>query len=52
MEKNYGKWDNPEDTEVAFEKVKSGEWTLERFQEWSNHLVVTEVRDEMAHIGY
>lgn len=30
----YNKFDNYEDIEVAFAKVKSGEWNLERFTEW------------------
>ena len=45
---NYGKWQTPESAEEAFEKVKSGAWDFERFNEWMSHLICTEVRDATA----
>ena len=40
----YGKWDSPEDDEVAFEAVRSGEWTLARFKEWVTQVELDEYR--------
>ena len=41
----YGKWGSPEETEVAFLKVKSGEWTLERFEAWKSQVKIEQHRD-------
>lgn len=41
----YNKWDSPESDEVAFEKVSTGEWTLERFEEWISQVRVDEYRN-------
>ncbi len=45
---NYGKWDEAEYSQVAFEKVKSGEWDANRFDDWLSHLICTRIRDELS----
>ena len=41
----YDKWDHYEEAEIAFEKVKSGEWDMKRFQEWVDHMDICKNRD-------
>lgn len=41
----YEKWDEAEDVEFVFAKVKSGEWDFARFEAWRDHLVCAEIRD-------
>lgn len=44
----YGKWDSPEPNEVAFNNVKSGEWSLERFNDWVRQVEIEEYRNATA----
>ena len=37
VEKNYTEWDDFEAASVVYGKVKSGEWSCARFNEWFNH---------------
>lgn len=48
----YGKWDEPEDVATAFEKVTSGEWDKDRFEEWASHMKTVAVRDATADESY
>lgn len=34
----YGKWDEADNPEVAFDKVRNGEWDKERFLLWTRPL--------------
>ncbi len=45
---NYSKWDDYEDANVAFTKVKSGEWDLARFEEWYAQAYMVISRDATA----
>lgn len=42
---HYGKWDCAETAEVAFEKVRTGEWSKERFLDWHAHHIMEIQRD-------
>lgn len=48
----YGNWDEPEDVATAFEKVISGEWNKERFEQWALHTESVAVRDAIADESY
>jgi hypothetical protein len=48
----YGKWDGPEAAEIAFEKVKSGEWDAERFDAWFRQVRLDAERDANADESY
>ena len=41
----YGKWDEPEDAEIAYFKVASGEWTFQRFEDWLSQVKLEEYRN-------
>jgi len=44
----YGKWDSPETNLTAFECVKSGIWSFERFAAWVNRVEIEEFRNATA----
>jgi hypothetical protein len=48
----YGKWDSYEEAEVAFAKVKSGEWDLSRFEEWCDFMKICINREACADESY
>lgn len=48
MSFEYGKWDSPEEAEVVYKKIKSGEWSLERFESWKSQVEVEEYRSATA----
>lgn len=41
----YSKWDAAEPRATAYEKVKSGEWSLERFEDWVSQVEIEEYRN-------
>jgi len=47
----YGKWDSHESNEDAFKKVSSGEWNLQRFNEWVARVELEEYRNATANEG-
>jgi hypothetical protein len=48
----YGKWDEPEEDKVAFQKVRSGEWDEARFVKWLDHYRAVLLRDAAADESY
>jgi hypothetical protein len=48
----YGKWDQAEDWEVAYSKVKSGEWSPKRFDQWLSQVRVELWRDIESSGGF
>lgn len=44
----YSKWDAAEPNSVAYDKVKSEEWSLERFADWVRQVEIEEYRNATA----